>query len=158
MNMQFSSHACTLESHTVHLNTFWVSSSELPNFKLQTHPQHSTPVPGPSLSYGEKIKKNRLLLFIAQHDAGIPSRLTFYIKYTTCSSRKFFKTNDIKFKKSNFITLLANILTYCNEKEDCKSECWSEKLVEMSIFFVVKEMPTEDKAAGRRAAQRRAGC
>lgn len=67
--MLFGSHACTLQSHAVHLNKCWVSASELPNFKLP-HPQLATPVPDPSLSYGEK--KQTLLLFIAQHNAGIP--------------------------------------------------------------------------------------
>lgn len=39
------------------------------------------------------------------------------------------------------------------QKQDFRSECRHEILVEMSIFWGVKEVPTEDKAAGRRAPE-----
>lgn len=39
------------------------------------------------------------------------------------------------------------------QKQDFRSECQHEILVEMSIFWGVKEMPTEDKAAEGRAPE-----
>lgn len=76
-------------------------------------------------------------------------------KYTTCGIGKLFNPTVFNLKKCNFATAGKHFL---QRKQDCKSERWSEKLAWDEYFFVVEEMPTEDKAAGRRAAQRRAGC